>query len=154
MNLSPESNCAVLNENGVPRATDYCKRTPVYGGARDRAQVTALLSAPVGLSRGARERLHRSRDLIVEFEKADAKPHGAKLLRQLAKLPLARVGRRIRQFARRASTAKHLAAKCAGTSSFRAALRRSQDHELNNLRQAVAEVDARELAVQNRLIES
>ncbi len=90
-------------------------------------------------------------NFIVSVEPKVATPEPLKLARKLSALPLVRVLRRQRKFAREASTAKHILAKLSGYSAIRPRVAAAQDSALAALGQATAELKARALACEGRL---
>ena len=123
------------------------------------ATAAALLDPTLRLNRSGRERIMRLRDRLFTSMQPEvdiivptaATPEPLKLARKLAKLPLVRVLRRQRKFAREASTAKHLLAKMSGFSRIRTHVAAAQDTALAALGQATAELKARALACEGRL---
>lgn len=74
-----------------------------------------------------------------------------KLTLKLQSLPLERVIRRQKQFARRASTAKHILAKMRPESPLRSGMEAAHGNWIGKFQQATAEIHARNLAATNRL---
>ena len=74
-----------------------------------------------------------------------------KLVLKLQSLPLVKVIRRQKQFARKASTAKYLLLKMADKSPFRPGMEEAQRGWIGAFRQATAEIKARGLAATGKL---
>lgn len=105
----------------------------------------AILTDPKAKTgRGAREVLTRSRDVLcTDTTPTPPRPAPVRLALRLQKMPFVKLQSNLRRFARRASTAKYLAAKLSEDSPYRAAVERSQTQQLNALRQAQAEIQSR-----------
>lgn len=129
-------------------------RVAVYGGKAQRDSSARMLGNPSQkMNRGQRKILHRSRDLRITIPVAESINPAVKFARKLLGLTLTQVLRREHQYARRASTAMHVAKKLSADSPFRRAIEHQQLFHLGRFKQSRAEVQARELAAQGKLAE-
>ena len=103
------------------------------------------------LTNRMRKNMKAERAFIVTPETKESVKDELKLLRKLEVLPINKVLRRLKQYARRSSTARHLLEKMSKSSPFRRALELDQLHNVNSFRQTVAELKARALKAQGRL---
>ncbi len=130
-------------------------RTAVYGGEAQRKSSARMLGSPTQkMNRGQRKILHRSRDFNIVLPTVDTINPAVKFARKLVSLPLAKVLRRQHQSARRASTARHVAAKLSAESPFRVAIEHQHNFHLGRFKQASAEIVARDLAVKGQLADA
>lgn len=126
-------------------------------GITRRASTAELVGYKISGPR--RRALLRSRDMVcldVARPLFDAEPvhPAARVARKLTQLPLVKVLRRQHQFARRASTAAHLAVKLHNDSPFRPAVVAEANANRGYFGQATAEINARMLACAGKLAPS
>ena len=118
-------------------------RAPVVPGIA-RKDTTRLLTGP--LNRNGRRAFMEARgEVCLDPKYVGKRPVAgpAKLALKLEKLNFRQLTRRLRQFARKASTAKHLAARLSPTSAFRPQLLASQNANLHAFQQTRAELNTR-----------
>jgi len=135
------NNSNVENLNQEPEALDGIPRSNPIVPLEMSAK--ALSDPKLKCSGRYRRSLMRSRERIVLRPTTPATPVAVKMFRRLQGLTLHQLNRRQHQFARRASTAKHLLDKLDNESSFRPPLEASQRANLHFLDQATAEVKVR-----------
>lgn len=132
---------------------DGFKRGPIVAG-HDRAASTALLSNPTGkLNRGIRKMLMLARSYVIRpVEPVKPVAFPVKLARRLTGLKMSQLLRKQNQFAREASTAKHLIAKMSpGPSRLKSVMQNRHDEFISCFNQVRAEIKARVLAAEGRL---
>lgn len=116
---------------------------------------TEVLIDPLNFSRGVRKSLMAARSNVIINDEAPTPRHPAvKFALKLRSLTQTQLGRRLKQFARRAATAKNILAKLSSDSRFRPAIQAQQDASLGCFGQVIAELKARQLAVDGRLAPS
>lgn len=125
-------------------------------GITRRASTAELIQHKISGPR--RRQMMRSREMICVDDYTPQPTEGihpaARCARKLTELPLVKVLRRQHQFARRSSTAAHLAAKLHNDSPFRPAVVAEANANRGFFGQATAEINARMLACQGRLAPS
>lgn len=97
-----------------------------------------------------RRALMVSRQIVVEFPRTEPKLEAVRIAARLAALPLEKLGRRLHQSARRASTAKHLLDKTRRP-TLRAALMAEHDRQLVVWAYVRSEIAARYNRAQSRM---
>jgi hypothetical protein len=103
------------------------------------------------MSARARRALNRSRETVLApVNKKEPKPQAVRR-QKFNSLPLAKLHRRIHQFSRRAATAKLSARAVVGRLSIPPGSLAQQDANIALFKQAVAESQARLLAVKGKL---
>lgn len=97
-----------------------------------------------------RRALMASRQIVVDFPRAEARPKEVRILARCESLSLEKLGRRLKQSARRASTAKHLLDKTRRP-ALRAALMAEHDRQLVVWAHVRSEIAARYNHAQSRV---
>lgn len=123
------------------RTLDNQPRHPVSDLPAETS-ATMLCNPKSRMTGAVRRALMASRQIVVDFPRAEAKPQEVRITARLAALPLEKLGRRLHQSARRASTAKHLLAKTRRP-VLRAAMRAEQDKQLETFQLVRAEIQKR-----------
>lgn len=97
---------------------------------------------------GKMRRLARRFCAVVTPHTPQPIPEAVKILHKCAKLPMIKLGRRLKQAARRAATAKNLLARLYEGSPFRPSLQAEQDKQLFICKQINAEIMVRNFRAQ------
>jgi hypothetical protein len=153
--MNKDNNSSIVSQ-AISAMSGGIKRLSRSGITR-RASTLELTSS-LKMSGSRRRALMRSRDLVCVDAHTPQPTEGvhpaARVARKLTELPLAKVVRRQHQYARRASTAAHLAAKLNENSPFRPAVLQEASVNRGYFGQATAEINARMLACAGKLAPS
>lgn len=132
----------------------YQPSKPRVAGKLRKAIILNLTEPKNKHTNRGRKTLRAMLDYTCAFNTATAIAAPVRFARKLTGLKLAQLIRRQRQWARRASTALHLARKLSPESVFRRAIEQQHLTAINCFKQVNAEILARKLACEGKLAEA